>query len=166
MRSEWAQCGRKKLSKSLRVGSVSVFLISWQRGMAEWIWHGCRWARTSEVERGWDQALLMSGLQLFPLCLPPFQFCSAVYRVWQWLRAKKTKGTLTFSQPWLELTTKANAAASLWRLGFSLCPFGLSTSFGTGWASGTLSAWWAGDFLFYNWYEKSSAHTVMESEAK
>lgn len=66
---------------------------------------------------------------------------------------KKKKSTLTFSQPWLELTTKANAAASLWRVGFSLCRFGLRTSFGTEWASGTLSAWWAGGFLFYNWYE-------------
>lgn len=109
VRSECAPCGMKNFhSPSAFVPCpLSSFLGSggWHNEFDMTIAE----PETSEVERGWDQDLPMSDQQLSPLYLPPFQFCSAVYQAWQWLRAKSRYLNLLSSLAGVHNKTKCNS---------------------------------------------------------
>ena len=93
------------------------------------------------------------------LCLPPSRaLCARQDNDWE-----PNKGTLTSSGPSFEFIMKRNAPASLT---LAKCSSGRNISFETAWAPWALCKdWWGWVLMFYNCYEKSSAHSLRESKA-
>lgn len=139
---------------------MSTFFISWQ-----WeCWNELNMStaeaehqRRGEAGSKASWCLVYSPSHGISLLFNPTVLCTTPDNDWE-----LKKGILTFSQRWVEFTTKQNVTASLW------CLEPLCVSFWqkhliwnrVGFLLGLCKGCWAWGLLVHSWYEKFSAHTM------